>query len=106
MNKAPSANTPPATEQAALPCEEVLAITVRWYGTTPNDYLDARNLSRQLRPEIRATEEAERFGDVLYHRCNGQRDGYVYVLATQPPPLPCLFSGTDPRACCALNPGV
>jgi len=71
---------------APLPAE----VTVRWHAVEANPFLDAL---LEIEPHVVARIiEAQRAGDILY------RDGFVYWLASQAPPLPVRFIASfDPR---------
>jgi hypothetical protein len=73
-------------EAPALPEE----VTVRWHAVETNPFLDA---FAECEPHVVARiMDAARAGDILY------RDGFVYWLATQAPPLPVRFIASfDPR---------
>jgi hypothetical protein len=73
-------------DAAPLPAE----ITVRWHAVEVNPFLDGL---LKCEPHVVARIiEAARAGDILY------RDGFVFWLASQAPPLPVRFIASyDPR---------
>jgi hypothetical protein len=69
-----------------LPAE----VTIRPYAIDPNDFLDALNVCEPT--VVERIMDAARAGDIVY------REGFIYWLASQAPPLPVRFIAShDPR---------
>ena len=69
-----------------LPAE----VTIRPYGIEPDDFLDALKVCEPA--TVERIMDAARAGDIVY------REGFIYWLATQAPPLPVRFIASfDPR---------
>ena len=79
-----------ATATVEAPSALPEAVTVRWHAVEVNPFLDAL---LEIEPHVlERIIEAQRAGDVLY------RDGYIFWLASAPPPLPVRFIARfDPR---------
>jgi hypothetical protein len=80
----------PISDDAATRRELPAEVTVRWHAVETNPFLDAL---LECEPHVVARiTESVRAGDILY------RDGFVYWLASQAPPLPVRFVASfDPR---------